>query len=106
MVVVCKDLLRLRRTGWQATSATRGSSGCNSYHIELTILGRQRLEFHPQTLLMTAKACQDQAMQQEEKFLRLLPQMTRFIFRDNTLPLSNEQGTLGLQFARTKSTTE
>lgn len=88
------------------TGKASGSSGCNSYHVELTILAGQRLEFHTQTLLMSAKACQGQAMQQEEKFLRLLSQMTRYIFLDNTLSLSNEQGTMGLQFARIRSATE
>lgn len=88
------------------TGKASGNSGCNTFQVELTILAGQHFDFRTQTLTVTEESCQDQVMQQEEKFLQLLPQMTRYTIREQTLSLSNEQGTLGLQFARIQPTTE
>jgi len=73
-----------------------GSSGCNQFQCEVTILAGGQLAF--QAPAATEKRCQADVMQQEGRFLRLLPQMTLYTIRKKTLSLTNEPDTLGLQF--------
>ena len=81
-----------------------GFSGCNTFRSKVTLQTGNNITIQIPTV--TEKDCQEESGEQEEKFLRLLPQMTRYTIREHILSLSNKQGTLGLQFARTKPITE
>lgn len=81
-----------------------GSSGCNQFQCEVRILAGGRLAFQAPTA--TEERCQAEVMQQEDRFLRLLPQMTRYTILKKTLSLTNELGTLGLQFEGVEASPE
>jgi heat shock protein HslJ len=81
-----------------------GSGGCNQFQCEVEILAGGRLAFQAPTA--TEKSCQAEVMHQEARFLRLLPQMTRYTIREKTLSLTNQPGTLGLQFEKVDASPE
>lgn len=81
-----------------------GSIGAKQFQCDVEVQDGGRLAF--QTPSMTEKRRQDELIQQEDRFLRLLPQMTCYTIRKKTLSLRNEAGTLGLQFEGFKESPE
>jgi heat shock protein HslJ len=73
-----------------------GWSGCNRFQCKFQLLEGDRLAWEAPTA--TKKQCRAEAMKQEEKFLRLLPQMTRYSIRETTLTLTDAEDRWGLQF--------
>jgi heat shock protein HslJ len=73
-----------------------GSMGASQFQYDVKVLDGGRLVF--QAPSATEKRRMAEHSQHEDRFLGLLPQMTRYTIREKTLSLTNEPGTLGLQF--------
>lgn len=68
-----------------------GDSGCNAYAGDYNVNGKQ-LSFN--TLISTKKACLDDAItQQEQNFLSHLSKVTQYSINQDTLTLTNGEGT-------------
>lgn len=82
-----------------------GHAGCNAYFATYTVLGRGMTIQPPGA---TRRACQEPqgVMEQESRYLRVLPSTTQYRMSGNRLELRNSQGSMVAVFARAGSCCE